>query len=122
MARRKSYTLCEKRQSELIAENKCEALLNEALKLATDTKNNVEWILDWAGRQEELSEYGYTVELHEEIESLKERLEAYPAELPKIENMVDEAKYEFFMANFSKIPLEALEWIVSTVDKNKLAV
>jgi len=73
---------------------------------------------DWGGS----GDYGYTGDLKAEVESLTERLEAYPAELPKIENMVDEKKYEFFMANFAKIPLDALEWVVATVDKNKLAV
>lgn len=70
----------------------------------------------------DIEDYGYTLELKESAEALEERLELYPAELPKIGNIVDQTKYEFFAANFAKIPLEALEWIVSTVDKNKLSV
>lgn len=99
----------------------CRELLEKALYIAK-TEGNIGWVLSWATSRDELEGYGYTVELHEEIDSLKERMEAYPAELPKIENAMDEKKYEFFMANFSKIPLDALEYVVETVAKNKLHV
>jgi hypothetical protein len=73
---------------------------------------------DWGGS----GCYGYTEELKGEIEELKKRLKNVPDEMPEIQNLMDQTKYDFFVANFAKIPLEALEWIVSTVDKNKLTV
>ena len=100
----------------------CRKLLDEALELAIGEHNNIEWILDWASEQDDLSEYGYKTGLEDTIEELEKRLEAYHAELPEIENIVDEMKFEFFVANFKKIPLKSLEWIVKTVDKNKLTV
>ena len=73
---------------------------------------------DWGGS----GCYGYTEELKDEIEGLKEKLSDCPDEMPEIQNLMDQTKYDFFMANFAKIPLESLEWVVATVDKNKIPV
>ena len=59
---------------------------------------------------------------NEEIESLWKRLEACPDKLPNIESAMDQLKFEFFVDNFSKIPLDALEWVVKTVNENKIPV
>lgn len=100
----------------------CHDLLNQAFDIATAKANNISWIIDWVGQCDELEEYGFTGDLKDEIWALKERLEAFPDELPTIENAMDQLKYEFFMANFAKIPLDALEWVVKTVNENKLPV
>ena len=100
----------------------CHDLLNQAFELATAKQNNIDWIIDWIKQCDELEEYGFTGDLEDEIKALQERLEAYPDKPPRIENAMDEKKFEFFIDNFSKIPLDALEWIVKTVDENKIPV
>lgn len=73
---------------------------------------------DWGGS----GDYGYTGDLKDKIQALEEQLELYPDKPPKIENAMDALKFEFFMANFAKIPLESLEWVVKTVNENKITV
>ena len=100
----------------------CHDLLNQAFELATAKQNNIDWIIDWIKQCDELEEYGFTGDLKDEIRALKERLEDYPDDPPKIESAMDQLKFEFFVDNFSKIPLDALEWVVKTVDENKIPV
>lgn len=124
MAKYRSYNPTKEQLKKQGEYEKLAQLLADAEILAKELDDYAQ-IRDWFDdlcNADAIEGYGYTVELKEEIESLNERLYAYPAELPKIENMVDQAKYEFFTANFSKIPLDALEWVVATVAKNKLAV
>jgi len=124
MAKRKSYDPAKEQTDAQGNYEKLGNLLADAEILAKELGDHVQ-IRDWfddlctAGV---IEDYGYTVELKEEIASLRERLEQYPSDFPKIANAMDQLKFEFFATNFAKIPLEALEWIVATVDKNKLAV
>ena len=73
---------------------------------------------DWGGS----GDYGYTGDLKDEIRALQERLESFPDKPPGIENAMDELKFAFFVENFAKIPLESLEWVVKTVNENKITV
>lgn len=100
----------------------CHDLLNQAFEIATERQNNIGWIIDWIQCCDELEEYGFTGDLKDEIRALQERLELYPNEPPKIENAMDQIKFEFFVQHFSKIPLDALEWVVKTVNENKILV
>lgn len=95
-----------------------EQLLNEIEQDA-----GVETIIDWLSRHDWGGlEYGYTVELEEEIEELEKRLADVPDNLPEIANLADQMKLDFFCANFAKIPLTALEWVVAEVEKKNIAV
>lgn len=67
-------------------------------------------------------DYGYLGDLKDEIKALEAVVFNYPDDPPKIESAMDQLKFEFFVDNFSKIPLDALEWIVKTVDENKIPV
>ena len=100
----------------------CREHLEAAYKIAIEETNNVGWITAWAIGKEELEGYGYTVELQEEIDSLREKLGRLPDNLPQIVNAADGMKLEFFFENFAKIPLAALEWIVAGVENKKIVV
>lgn len=100
----------------------CHDLLNQAFEIATAKANNISWIIDWVEQCDELEEYGFTGDLKDEIQALQERLESFPDKPPRIENAMDELKFAFFVENFAKIPLESLEWVVKTVNENKITV
>ena len=114
----------EERERQQMARDEMREKLHEAEKIAgqlSDFGPITEW-LDSLVCADYIEDYGYTRELNEERDSLKEQLEAFPEEPPRIENAMDQLKYEFFIANFSKIPLDALEWVVKTVNDKKLPV
>ena len=100
----------------------CREHLEAAYKIATEEANNAGWITAWAMGKEEFEDYSYTVELEEEIDSLREKLGRLPDSLPQIVNAMDAVKLEFFFENFAKIPLAALEWVVAEVENKKIVV
>ena len=64
-----------------------------------------EVIIDYMENRDYFIEYGYTQELKERIAYLEEENKKIPENLPKLDNLQDLMKYNYFMENFDNINL-----------------
>ena len=89
--------------------------LDNALKLCREYDKE-RLITEWVDDIDFVEGYGYTEELEDEIEYLRERLTdlTLQNDLPKVISLNDSMKIEFFLKNFNKFTERDLERIVDS--------